>query len=203
MNLRKIIQLARDPKILFIKILRRINTKRHSINIRFNTYFELESEKIPEHISFDSLYNLSAKPGNPLFFHHYYDDKKCYEKNDAENIFNHKLNIFSEEYFDLNIKNIKNIKKSNKFLQMCEELPLDVINNYKPINWHSDFKSGYCWDDQLLYLDIPLVPHAKADIKIPRELSRFQHIGEIFFSHRAIYLGLKDATVKAKLKNTF
>lgn len=27
--------------------------------------------------------------------------------------------------------------------------------------------------------------------------------GEIFFSHRAIYLGLKDATVKAKLKNTF
>ena len=52
-----------------------------------------------------------------------------------------------------------------------------------PIDWHRDYKSGYKWDDQLLYLEVPLSPIESADIKVPREMSRFQHIGEMFFTH--------------------
>jgi hypothetical protein len=180
-NLRKLIPLLLKPKILYIKISRRINNKLHSINIRFNEYLKLDPEKILDNLSFDPLNKLSTKPGNPIFFNNYHNDINFYEVNDSANIFDHKIKIFSDKYFDVNLKNTKNL---NQLLQICEELSTNTVNGYKPINWHCDFKSGYIWDDKLLYLDIPLLPNKKADIKIPRELSRFQHIGEIFFADR-------------------
>lgn len=41
--------------------------------------------------------------------------------------------------------------------------------------WHFDFKAGYKWNAKKFYNEIR-VPYGKADIKVPRELSRFQHI---------------------------
>jgi len=43
------------------------------------------------------------------------------------------------------------------------------------INWHCDFKSGYRWNPKKYHKDIK-IPCGKADIKIPWELSRFQHL---------------------------
>ncbi|PIU42229.1 MAG: heparinase [Candidatus Omnitrophica bacterium CG07_land_8_20_14_0_80_42_15] len=43
------------------------------------------------------------------------------------------------------------------------------------INWHCDFKTGYCWDPKQQYGRIK-IPYGKADIKVPWELSRFQHL---------------------------
>ncbi len=42
------------------------------------------------------------------------------------------------------------------------------------IDWHSDFKTGYCWDPGTYFKDIK-IPYGKADIKVPWELSRFSH----------------------------
>jgi hypothetical protein len=42
------------------------------------------------------------------------------------------------------------------------------------IDWHRDFKTGYRWDPDTYYKDIK-IPYGKADIKVPWELSRFQH----------------------------
>ena len=40
--------------------------------------------------------------------------------------------------------------------------------------WHFDFKTGYRWNPKKFYKEIE-IPYGKADIKIPWELSRFQH----------------------------
>lgn len=52
---------------------------------------------------------------------------------------------------------------------------LITIHHYKPIDWHIDFKSGYRWNPKTYYKDIK-IPYGKTDIKIPWELSRFQHL---------------------------
>jgi len=43
------------------------------------------------------------------------------------------------------------------------------------INWHSDFKNKYSWDPGQFYRTVE-IPYDKADIKMPWELSRFQHL---------------------------
>jgi len=43
------------------------------------------------------------------------------------------------------------------------------------IDWHSDFKIGYRWSSRKFYKDIE-IPYGKGDIKVPWELSRFQHL---------------------------
>ena len=49
---------------------------------------------------------------------------------------------------------------------------------YVPIDWHTDFKTGYRWNQKKIYLDIE-IPRGKADIKVPWELSRFQHLSSL------------------------
>lgn len=44
------------------------------------------------------------------------------------------------------------------------------------IDWHCDFKSGYRWDERSFYADIPYAHKEGVDIKVPWELSRFQHL---------------------------
>jgi hypothetical protein len=47
---------------------------------------------------------------------------------------------------------------------------------YQPIDWHCDFKSGYRWDPKTFYRDISIGDKEGVDIKVPWELSRFQHL---------------------------
>ena len=47
---------------------------------------------------------------------------------------------------------------------------------YKPIDWHRDFKSGYRWDPDIWYMDIPYAHRPGVDIKMPWELSRCHHL---------------------------
>lgn len=51
-----------------------------------------------------------------------------------------------------------------------------VDEQYVPIDWHLDFKSGYRWDERIWYRDIPYGHLPGVDIKIPRELARMQHL---------------------------
>ena len=41
--------------------------------------------------------------------------------------------------------------------------------------WYFDFKTGYRWSSKKFYKEIE-IPYGKADIKVPWELSRFQHV---------------------------
>ena len=44
------------------------------------------------------------------------------------------------------------------------------------IDWHRDFKSGERWNPQVFYTDTTIVKGNGSDIKIPWDLSRFQHL---------------------------
>lgn len=61
----------------------------------------------------------------------------------------------------------------------CRDLPAAAVAAYRPIDWHGDFHSGYRWPEDEFYLDVRIGPVAGADIKLPRELSRFQHVGAL------------------------
>ena len=47
---------------------------------------------------------------------------------------------------------------------------------YQNINWHSDFKSNYQWDSGKFFRYICFGHKEGVDIKVPWELSRFQHL---------------------------
>ncbi len=70
----------------------------------------------------------------------------------------------------------KIIAEANK---ICEHifslLGSDDINLGEKMDWHCDFKSGYRWNPEKYYKEIE-IPLGKADIKVPWELSRFQHL---------------------------
>lgn len=137
--------------------------------------------------------------------------------------------IFSERKFDIkknfDITDLHKIANKN-FPQMVIESIKKLIEKKKPkkkkskgIIWKQRTKSDSYFDyqnktffqaDRFVKALLDPYPNAffyfknkKYEIlKIIRSNKKLKP-GEIFFSHRAIYLGLKDATVKAKLKNTF
>jgi len=58
-----------------------------------------------------------------------------------------------------------------------------VDEGYEPVDWHLDFKSGYRWSPTLWYRDVPVAPKEGADIKVPWELSRMQHLPILAFAY--------------------
>jgi len=48
--------------------------------------------------------------------------------------------------------------------------------DYQSIDWHSDFKSGHRWNPKTFYRNIRYGHIEGVDVKVPWELSRFQHI---------------------------
>ncbi len=62
----------------------------------------------------------------------------------------------------------------------------DVRDPTGHIRWHTDFKSGATWDHTRLHLDVPIcLPDEGSDIKIPWELSRFQHVFAFIWTETA------------------
>ena len=51
-----------------------------------------------------------------------------------------------------------------------------TTHNYRPIDWHIDLKSGYRWNPKTYYKNIKYGHRLGADVKVPWELSRFQHL---------------------------
>jgi hypothetical protein len=51
-----------------------------------------------------------------------------------------------------------------------------VDAGYQPIDWQLDFKSGYRWREDCWYRDIRIGGPAGADVKVPWELARCQHL---------------------------
>ncbi len=55
--------------------------------------------------------------------------------------------------------------------------------NYEPIDWQLDFISGYRWSQKTWYMDIKVFNIPKADIKVPWELSRMQHLPKLAINY--------------------
>lgn len=51
-----------------------------------------------------------------------------------------------------------------------------VDDGYRPIDWQLDFKSGYRWREDTWYRDIQFGHVPGADVKVPWELARMQHL---------------------------
>ncbi len=55
--------------------------------------------------------------------------------------------------------------------------PTSLLDEDGRIRWHDDFKAGKVFPKDCLYLDVPICLEAPGtDIKVPWELSRFQHV---------------------------
>jgi hypothetical protein len=94
-------------------------------------------------------------------------------------LFNHKFEIFGKNYI------CDFVNSADRKLLMQNYLPevseSDWVS-YKPIEWHTDFSSGYQWSPTLFFQDVKMAPKVGVEIKFPRELSRFQHIGAMAYS---------------------
>jgi hypothetical protein len=72
--------------------------------------------------------------------------------------------------------NIANATAAGRF-DLLGSGEISLLDNQGKIRWHDDFKANARWDPNRLYLDIPICLEAEGtDIKVPWELSRFQHI---------------------------
>jgi hypothetical protein len=58
-----------------------------------------------------------------------------------------------------------------------------VDEGYAPIDWQIDFKSGYRWRESDWFGDIRIAPKAGADIKVPWELARMQHLPVLAYAY--------------------
>jgi hypothetical protein len=58
-----------------------------------------------------------------------------------------------------------------------------VDPDYKPIDWHVDFKSGYRWSESTWYRDIPYGHLPGVDVKVPWELARMQHLPTLAWAY--------------------
>ena len=58
-----------------------------------------------------------------------------------------------------------------------------VAQDYTPIDWHLDFKSGYRWSEATWYRDITYGQKLGVDIKVPWELARMQHLPQLAWAY--------------------
>ncbi|MGB7977903.1 MAG: alginate lyase family protein [Chlamydiales bacterium] len=81
--------------------------------------------------------------------------------------------------------NQQNVPESDRIRSLIKE-------PYLPIDWQIDFKSGYRWSAQTWSQDIQYGNQRSADVKLPWELSRMQHLTLLAWGYaaenRSIYL---------------
>ena len=97
----------------------------------------------------------------------------------ANQIRSHQFNLLgsgvvevSYENMSFSFEGISHQIQPNKPIVLCDS------QIYKPIDWHCDFKSGYRWSNKNFYNKVRKKSDGVkgVDIKVPWELSRFQHL---------------------------
>lgn len=68
-------------------------------------------------------------------------------------------------------------------LQDAKKIWRMVSNNYKPISWQKDFKSGHSWSAKTWYMDVKYGHLPGVDIKVPWELARMQHLVQYVYAY--------------------
>lgn len=96
----------------------------------------------------------------------------------ADEVISHYFRVFTEQPLDVSVADSNRKALITKY---CHGVDQNLLDSYMPIDWHSDFHSGYRWSPHLFFQDVKIAPLPGVDIKVPRELSRFQHVGALAF----------------------
>jgi len=67
----------------------------------------------------------------------------------------------------------------------CKRIRGLLRGDYRPIDWHLDFKSGFRWREDAWYRDIAYGQMPGVDVKVPWELARSQHLPLLAWAHAA------------------
>jgi hypothetical protein len=85
------------------------------------------------------------------------------------------------------------VRESNLFqllpvraVERAMQLRAMISPDYKPIDWQLDFRSGFRWSERSWYRDVTYGAPG-ADIKMPWELSRLQHLPELATAYAATH----------------
>jgi len=114
-------------------------------------------------------------------------------ENNAQKLLNHQFNLLGSGEVNLKYNlNAKGFEDNRYEFKISEEKVFEIEKNvkdiaseyfdfkdtydYKPIDWHIDFKSGYRWNSKTWYKKISYGGIKGVDIKVPWELSRFYHL---------------------------
>ncbi|WP_084797804.1 alginate lyase family protein [Neobacillus mesonae] len=139
---------------------------------KFNEVLKKISQKI-----YNQLYHsLSAKilDKRPIDF----PNSKFKDFTPNENFF---FKVTNKDYYTHTLRSLK-IEKEIIYQaeQICEHI-FDLLGSGKKslgekINWHQDFKTGFTWPQEYFKKIKTVDLSNNSDVKVPWELSRFQHI---------------------------
>lgn len=176
-----IFKIIKDKALRFISLLYRRQIIRKSSSYNFEI---IEIKEIP--------FSYLKFPDYDIF-KHYKDDIEVL----VGKILEHKFDIFcsgdiklqhgvktngfmdfyytSDKKFD-NWENFINSSINEKNRNQALKISNYISQNYIPIDWQLDIKSGYRWSESNWYIDVRYGNLKGADIKVPWEIGRFQHI---------------------------
>ena len=113
-------------------------------------------------------------------------------KDNAQRVLNHQFNLLGSGWQSpkYNLNGINSYRANDQLIRVKKQMSLllnldiNLVNKYIPIDWQLDFKSGFRWDEKTWYMDVSIGKHLGADIKVPWELSRLQHLPQLAISYR-------------------
>jgi len=136
------------------------------------------SKKEHEFNSFQINQNWFHKPLSTYFSFPSMETLYVYKdeiKSISENFIKHKFNFLGSGWIHVYLKNNSNKIQSQRISKLID-------NNYMPIDWQSDFISGFRWEESLWSKKIKFGQQTGVDIKVPWELGRMQHLPVLSFS---------------------
>jgi len=78
-----------------------------------------------------------------------------------------------------------------------------IDEDYCPIDWHLDFKSGYRWREDTWYKDIKYGHLLGVDVKVPWELARMQHLPQLAWAYALAQLEIEGFEDPERYKREF
>jgi hypothetical protein len=96
----------------------------------------------------------------------------------VKNYLSHNFNLLGSGLKNINLKKILKINYRNK--NICRIISKNIDKkNYRLFDWQLDFKNNFKWNVDQLSKKIKFMNIPRADIKIPWELARMQHLPQL------------------------
>ena len=92
--------------------------------------------------------------------------------------------------------NTANLQESRRIWRL-------ISADYVPIDWHIDFKSGYRWQESTWFRRVPYGHRPGADIKVPWELARMQHLPQLAWAYALAGTGVPDLSPRSTYAGEF
>lgn len=169
----------------YLKKIQYMSCKEISIKI-VNKIFGI-IKNIVEKNTFLVLIRITCKHMNyPIIKTSYINIKELNLSNIDPNVAKYLSKMYIEHKFDLLGSGwVKNSYESVALglegykYDMNVGAPENIFENYEPIDWQKDFKSGFRWNEKKWYKDQRIAHKPGSDIKVPWELARLQHLPQL------------------------